>query len=1297
VDPLLDSLVLEASLRAPRLLIETCSLPSPELTSTFRLACHAYGIVRLEDLHARWPPFARWIGAQDPKRRAILEVGVKVWLTEITTSLPGRTPERRVLEERIAAPRPHRGVPSTRDDVTTWASVQGLEEMLQRPLRSLAGVFWSARFHPLPPDILAVDVFEPASPIFRAHGCGPRDLVPVRQAVQQVLLEMASARDTERVLRVIFSAHALTSLSPPAQRLDEALAAWAATLPAPDPAYRAYPAGHVVFRPGPPPSLDVAFLSPSADRQTMPAELLVAGGIEGAGAAAGIGSALGLTTSARTAAIVGHLRDFLRDAHSASAIAFRSWLDVPAWQRTLARFDELSTSRLARVEGSGDRLVFKLLLRGKAGVEVQIVAQAAKKNGGGFTLGRKVPPATARLLATTTLEQRICETLTEIDFGAGYLTGATRGRLQIALLTLLSEHPHVSLVDRGEDRPAQVRIARLETHVVAGAAGSTLSFGVNGKRVAARDLLGAALDPETSLWVDRTDATLTLVRFGASGADLLTAVAEQPALFPLEATDQLLALLERLQDSVDVVVPPDLEGTPVDADTRPHVRIEVAGSGDEGLSLTIGVRPIEGGPLLLPGEGGARVFGQGATGRVVARRDQAKERLVCEALREALLPAAPKSFTREGAWSVRIGDPDGALELLLALSERSDVVVEHGSTKPPSIVRVSTKEVRLRVTKQRDWFGIDGGVELDEVRVGLAALLAAARSGRRFVRVDKDKIVAIADDLRQRLRALDDAVTVDRKGLVQADALALPAVEGLVTEPRALVAAKEWVALRERRRAAETFEPVLPKGLKAVLRPYQSEGFAWMARLAAWSDGACLADDMGLGKTVQTLAFLLHRKATGPALVLAPTSVVANWVAEAARFAPSLRVRSYRGPGRAALLAKLRAGDVVVCSYDIMVRDIVALEEVSFGTLVLDEAQAVKNAASRRAGALADLHADFRLALSGTPIENHLGELWSLYHAVSPGLFGSWERFRERFAQPIERDKNPERSRALAALVRPFLLRRTKEAVAPELPALTETVRTVKLSSAERERYETERLASIDVIRKADPLTGRFAMLAAITRLRRLACNVRLVDESARIPSTKLAAFLATVEEIREAGHRALVFSQFTSHLALVREALDARRVSYQYLDGQTPAEERQVRVDAFQAGQGDLFLLSLKAGGTGLNLTGADYVLHLDPWWNPAVEDQATDRAHRIGQTKPVTVVRFVAEGTIEEGVLAMHAEKRELADSLLAGGELAATLNSKQLLALVRAGEAAMVDEADDEDDGEDEDEGDGDDEEG
>jgi SNF2 family DNA or RNA helicase len=337
----------------------------------------------------------------------------------------------------------------------------------------------------------------------------------------------------------------------------------------------------------------------------------------------------------------------------------------------------------------------------------------------------------------------------------------------------------------------------------------------------------------------------------------------------------------------------------------------------------------------------------------------------------------------------------------------------------------------------------------------------------------------------------------------------------------------------------------------------------------------------------------------------------------------------------------------------------------------VDEAQALKNPTTQRSKAARALDAEFRIALTGTPLENHLGELWSLFSIVFPGLLGSWDQFRERFAAPIEKVRDPAARAALARVIQPFLLRRTKAEVARELPSRTEVEVPIALSDDEHRLYEDARLAAVaELAVKGQGMRDeqrRFQVLAALTRLRLLASHPKLYDASSTIASSKLKRALELLEELRSEGHRTLVFSQFTSHLALVREALDAVGFSTLYLDGQTPAKERAALIDRFQAGEADAFLISLKAGGTGINLTAADYVLHLDPWWNPAVEDQATDRAHRIGQTKPVTVYRLITRGTIEDKIVALHRDKRALVAGVLEGTDVAAKLSAKDLLALL------------------------------
>jgi SNF2 family DNA or RNA helicase len=418
---------------------------------------------------------------------------------------------------------------------------------------------------------------------------------------------------------------------------------------------------------------------------------------------------------------------------------------------------------------------------------------------------------------------------------------------------------------------------------------------------------------------------------------------------------------------------------------------------------------------------------------------------------------------------------------------------------------------------------------------------------------------------------------------------------------------------------------------------------------------------MGLGKTLQTIAHVLIEKERGrldrPAMIVTLTSLVGNWQRELERFAPSLRVVVYHGPDRHARFASLGAHDIVITTYPIVARDRDELAEVPLHLLVLDEAHAIKNTTAQAADAVRRLDARHRVCLSGTPIENHLGELWSLFDFLMPGLLGGREEFALQYRQAIEERGDAVRLSALRDRVRPFILRRTKDAVAPELPAKTQLVRAIELSGAQRELYESIRVAAHADVRshiKQRGLAGsHIAILDALLKLRQVCCDPRLVSvEAARevTQSAKLDVLLETVQAQLADGRRILVFSQFARMLALISEGLLARGIGHVTLTGATP--DRQKPIDAFQQGRADVFLISLKAGGAGLNLVGADTVIHYDPWWNPAAQAQATDRAHRIGQTKPVFVHDFIIAGSVEERMLALQKRKRLLADSILAPG---------------------------------------------
>ncbi len=587
---------------------------------------------------------------------------------------------------------------------------------------------------------------------------------------------------------------------------------------------------------------------------------------------------------------------------------------------------------------------------------------------------------------------------------------------------------------------------------------------------------------------------------------------------------------------------------------------------------------------------------------------------------------------------------------------------------------ITPSALRVQIDDRRDWFGLSGSISLDGRDVQLSDLLAAVRDNRSLVRVGDREFAKISDTFRKRLEQLGDTVVGERSALKIADA-AVPAVQELIGDDISLEATARWHQSIERLESLSGWTPEKPEALEAELRDYQLEGYRWLARLSTWGVGGVLADDMGLGKTIQALGALIDRADGGPALVVAPTSVGENWVRETQRFAPSLRASLYRDGDREAMIKSAAEGDLIVVSYQLLQRDAKRFASRPWHTLVLDEAQFIKNAQTKTSQAVRRVEADWRIGLSGTPLENHLGELWSLFRTISPGLLGSWDRFRNRFADPIERHKDAERRQTLARLVRPFILRRTKDNVLKELPSRTEITLQAELSKTERKRYEDARLAALAELSGvgsdgAQAGQQRIRTLAWLTQLRQLACHPRLVDKSWKKSSAKLDLLMELVEELREGEHRALVFSQFVKHLSVIREALDKQGIEYQYLDGATPAKERQRRVDAFQAGEGELFLISLKAGGTGLNLTAADYVIHLDPWWNPAVEDQATDRAHRIGQERPVTVYRLVAEGTIEEQILELHADKRELVAGVLDGTDRAAKMKTEDLIKLIREG---------------------------
>jgi SNF2 family DNA or RNA helicase len=465
-----------------------------------------------------------------------------------------------------------------------------------------------------------------------------------------------------------------------------------------------------------------------------------------------------------------------------------------------------------------------------------------------------------------------------------------------------------------------------------------------------------------------------------------------------------------------------------------------------------------------------------------------------------------------------------------------------------------------------------------------------------------------------------------------------------------------------------------PRGFRAELRPYQLEGLAWLQHLVRHDLAGILADDMGLGKTAQTLAHLLTEKQAGrldlPALVILPTSLVFNWQAEAKRFAPRLKVLNLHGNDRHARFDELDGVDIALTTYPLLWRDAEALQAREWSLLILDEAQTVKNVASKGAQVIRQLKARHRLGLTGTPLENHLGELWAQFDFLLPGFLGTQKHFTTTWRNPIEKQGDTERRDLLAARLKPFILRRRKENVATELPPKTTIVRSVSLEGGQRDLYETVRAAMNDKIRSEIAGKGfarsQIVILDALLKLRQVCCDPRLLKSPAAEKvkeRAKLDLLMDMLPELISEGRRILIFSQFTSMLALIAAELDQANIGWVSLTGDT--RDRRIPVEDFQKGRAPVFLISLKAGGVGLNLTTADTVIHYDPWWNPAAENQATDRAHRIGQDKPVFVFKLVCAGSIEERILALQDKKAALAAGVL----------SEDANALAKFGEADIA----------------------
>lgn len=758
-------------------------------------------------------------------------------------------------------------------------------------------------------------------------------------------------------------------------------------------------------------------------------------------------------------------------------------------------------------------------------------------------------------------------------------------------------------------------------------------------------------------------------------------------IFPISAEPLLRSVLAQIGAQVEMhseLIP--------GGSTLPHVKgsgmacVRINPSSDGYYTLTIAAHPLpDGRNYCTLGQGDVKFIDEHDGQRVWVDRDMEEEKRVRKIFEDFFAEQEQCEDTDFHDVEVMLDseskldmDPYETLYILELIQDNPDTMyAEWPEGKKSRIHKLEKGSADWTGTLHEKgmWFQLEGEIQIDEKTVlSMSQLLELVAAGRgKYIKLGDGEFLALSEKLQRQLRALE-AVANHEKGVVQIPpfSAALLADDALDGEIRIFMS-KNLVELRKRIIDSSNYRPDVPSELHATLRPYQVDGYQWMARLNSWGAGALLADDMGLGKTVQTIAFLLLKASEGASLVVAPASVAPNWQVELEKFAPTLHAIILNfADDRKTAIENAGPNDVIITTYGILLTEQDNINSRKWNVACLDEAHIIKNRGAKTSAAAMKIQADNRVILTGTPVQNHLSELWSLFQFINPGLLGKFEVFSRKFITQIERDHDKACQARLDKVVHPFMLRRTKNAVLKELPDKTEIYQKIELSHEEMAIYEVIRQKAENLLQTQEKdLKIDFNVLAEITRLRQAACSPTLVEPNWVGTSSKVTALVELVEGIIEGDNRALVFSQFTTFLDIIRKALDDAGIRYFYIDGSVPIAKRTEYVDSFQNPKDEntpkIFLISLKAGGLGLNLTNANYVIHLDPWWNPAIEQQATDRAYRIGQKQAVTVYHFVAEDTIEEKIIRLHESKRDLAENILDGTDISHKLTGKDLLEMV------------------------------
>ena len=762
--------------------------------------------------------------------------------------------------------------------------------------------------------------------------------------------------------------------------------------------------------------------------------------------------------------------------------------------------------------------------------------------------------------------------------------------------------------------------------------------------------------------------------------DVLTRALSSPVL-PIQAAAEVKILSERLEGILDV------ECELMNADciqTREGTgTIAIRITPDEqnkNFNVQMLAAPLPEGKVRFPaGEGEDIIYDQCDGHTIAVTRDLATEQVNYELLHKFICDEIGDVFT--DFMTAELSSPQSLLTLLeFAFEHQSTYMLEWPLGRELKFKGVmKPADVDVQVTTNMDWFKVQGNVHIPGTTCSFEDLLAMYRQAEYdgYIKIGDNEFMKMTEALKKNIEQLDNVIAgYDKSSKSQlVGKYDVGRLAEILGDDGGLHAQldEDFIGLLKKMREAYDSTPEVPATLNATLRDYQKEGFEWMARLTSWGAGACLADDMGLGKTIQTIALMLHRAEQGPSLVVAPKSLILNWENELHKFAPTLNSVNFNNEkNKKQAIADAKAGDVFISTYGVLVTQKDILTSRQWNVICLDEAHSIKNRMTRTSRSAMALKGDAKVILTGTPLQNHLGEMWNLFQFINPGMLGPWQQFVDKY---IKSPWDDMVQKELKDRTLPFILRRTKNEVLADLPEKISYEQMVELSPEELQIYEKIR-KDVELKFKKHKTTAEKEEAAALqigffqelTRLRLLANSVSLVYPEWKPESSKIAALRDILTSLhQENGNRVLIFSQFTSFLSQIGAMMKDAGFDYLYLDGQTPLDERQRLVDSFQARESQFFLISLKAGGLGLNLTAANYVILMDPWWNPSIEDQATDRAHRLGQERNVTVIRLVSANTIEEKILKLHEQKQDLSDKILEGTSASAALTMDEVLDMV------------------------------